>query len=106
MDGPHLSVPRENPARLCTLRLEQGIVTVIAGKVEEDKIVIGSDGQRTWGWQAREVLQDGKLMVLPDIIVGGPTAHSARDAPHRQRCRPQGATITVIAGRVCWCRAP
>jgi ATP-dependent protease HslVU (ClpYQ) peptidase subunit len=48
-----------------------GIVTVIAGKIEEDKIVIGSDGQRTWGWQAKEVLQDGKLIVLPDIIVGG-----------------------------------
>ncbi|MGH3770063.1 MAG: hypothetical protein ACRDRW_01450 [Pseudonocardiaceae bacterium] len=46
-------------------------MTVIAGKVEKDKIVMGSDGQRTWGWHAKEVLQDGKLIVLPDIIVGG-----------------------------------
>jgi ATP-dependent protease HslVU (ClpYQ) peptidase subunit len=56
---------------LLTLKAERGIVTVIAGKVEEDKIIIGSDGQRTWGRQAKEVLQDGKLIVLPDIIVGG-----------------------------------
>lgn len=46
-------------------------MTVIAGKVESDRIVIGSDSQVTWGWQSKELIDDGKLMVLPDLIVGG-----------------------------------
>lgn len=46
-------------------------MTVIAGKVEADKIVIGSDSQVTWGWHAKDLIDDGKLMELPDLIVGG-----------------------------------
>jgi ATP-dependent protease HslVU (ClpYQ) peptidase subunit len=51
-------------------------VTVIAGKVESDRIVIGSDSQVTLGWNGKDLIDDGKLMVLPDLIVGGAGASS------------------------------
>jgi ATP-dependent protease HslVU (ClpYQ) peptidase subunit len=51
-------------------------VTVIAGKVESDRIVIGSDSQVTHGWHSKDLVDDGKLMVLPDLIIGGAGASS------------------------------
>jgi ATP-dependent protease HslVU (ClpYQ) peptidase subunit len=45
-------------------------MTVIAGKVESDQIVIGSDSQITWGWQAKSGIDDSKLIVLRDLIIG------------------------------------
>lgn len=46
-------------------------MTVIAGKVESDRIVIGSDSQVTYGWQAKVGIDDSKLLVLQDFIIGG-----------------------------------
>jgi ATP-dependent protease HslVU (ClpYQ) peptidase subunit len=51
-------------------------VTVIAGKVESDRIVIGSDSQVTHGWQGKDLVDDGKLLVMPDLIIGGAGASS------------------------------
>jgi ATP-dependent protease HslVU (ClpYQ) peptidase subunit len=45
-------------------------MTVIAGKVEADRIVIGSDSQISWGWQAKSGIDDSKLVVLRDFVIG------------------------------------
>lgn len=44
-------------------------MTVIAGKVESDRIVIGSDSLVSWG-QAKSGIDDSKLFVLRDFIIG------------------------------------
>ncbi len=46
-------------------------MTVIAGKVESDRIVIGCDSQVTYGWQSKVDIDDSKLIVLRDFIIGG-----------------------------------
>ena len=46
-------------------------MTVIAGKVEPDRIVIGCDSQVTYGWQSKVDIDDSKLIALQDFIIGG-----------------------------------